>query len=326
MKTRTAWRWNTLLSVLVLVPSLALGQSDPDDPDPGLTAFRAGDFKMAHGLWQVEANMGDPNSQFNLGYLYESGKGVEVDYEAAFTWYNEAAKNECRMAQYNLANLYMAGRGVAVNHDKAIELLAKCVRPGGTCREQIGTMLEYVEQKLTWYSDQGYAAAQYELGSMALDRGDFTSATAWVQKAAQGGHGPAQVALATSYLNGDGIEQDVEKGAQLLFQAMLQHREDAAVLRGAKSTAASAYYAGQIEASERAINAYVWARLVLEDHPESGSFMNTLYGQMAADAMNAMTDGQVGTAFFLSSRWAELFEAGLPGVTEEHLRTLDAPQ
>ena len=326
MKTRIYWVLGTLAIALIVLPLSTMGQDQPGDPDPAATAFRAGDFRKAHDLWQARAYQGDPEAQFNLGYLYETGTGVETDYEVAFNWYNEAAKEECRTAQCNLASLYMTGRGVPVNHGEAIRLFAKCVSPGGTCKGQVGAVREYVEGRLKWYADQDYADAQYQLGSMALDRGDFVNATAWVQKAAQLGHGLAQVALANSYLNGMGVDMDVEQGTQLLFQAMLAHRDDAAVLRGAKTTLAAAYSAGLIETSKPLISAYVWARLALEDYPDTAALPGMMYDRMAGEAKQSMTDGQVGTAFYYASEWSELFAAGLPGVTEEHLRTLTVPQ
>lgn len=326
MTTNKEWRWGALVSVLTLVPSLAISQGDPGDPDPGLAAFGAGDFRKAHDLWQPEARLGDPTSQFYLGYLYETGKGIAMDYGMALYWYNESAKNECRIAECNLGNLYMNGRGAAVNHDEAIRRFSRCIRAGGTCNEHVVKTREFVAQRLTWYADQGYADAQYELAGMAVDRGDFAGAAAWLQKAAQRQHGPAQVALADSYLNGAGIDQDIERGVQLLFQAMVQHRENTAVLRSAKTTLASAYYAGHIDTTKPAISAYIWARLALEEYPETDSLPGMMYDMMATEAKKAMTDGELGTAFFLASRWTELFATGLPGVTEEHLRTLAVPE
>lgn len=326
MKWSNDWVCTVAASVLILLPSLAVGQSETDDPDPGLTAYSAGDFRKAHDLWQSEALTGNPKSQYYLGYLYHTGQGVDVDYDKAFSWYNEAASNQCRVAECNLANLYMNGSGIAVDHGEAIRHFANCVKPGGMCNEQVVRMREYVQERLTWYSAQGYADAEYELASMALDQGDFVNAAAWLHKAAQRGHGPAQVALADSYLNGLGIDRDTEQGAQLLFAAMIEHRDNPAVLRSAKTTLAAAYHAGAIGSTTPAISTYVWARLALEAYPDTDSLPGAIYKQMAVDASNAMTDAEISTALSLASTWSELFTAGLPGVTEEHLQALRLPQ
>ena len=39
----------------------------------------------------VLAEQDDPVSQRNLAYLYESGGGIEQDFDKAFSWYTQAA-------------------------------------------------------------------------------------------------------------------------------------------------------------------------------------------------------------------------------------------
>lgn len=39
----------------------------------------------------VLAKQGDAASQLNLAFLYESGDGVEQDFDKAFSWYTQAA-------------------------------------------------------------------------------------------------------------------------------------------------------------------------------------------------------------------------------------------
>ncbi len=43
----------------------------------------------AHWL-QMAATNGDPRAQIDLGSLYEQGKGVPLDYIAAYMWYKTA--------------------------------------------------------------------------------------------------------------------------------------------------------------------------------------------------------------------------------------------
>ena len=38
------------------------------------------------------AKNGDPEAQYNLGLLYEEGRGVEKDFGKALIWYHQAAK------------------------------------------------------------------------------------------------------------------------------------------------------------------------------------------------------------------------------------------
>jgi hypothetical protein len=123
-----------------------------------------------------------------------------------------------------------------------------------------------------------------------------------------------------------GIDQDVERGAQLMFQAMVQHRENATVLSSAKRTLAMAYRNGNIKTTKPAISTYVWARLALEDYPDKNSIAGMMYDKIENDAVLAMTESELMNAFRLASRWSELLAAGLPGVSVENLRTLRLPQ
>ena len=49
------------------------------DFDKGLAAYKAGDFATALAEWKPLAEQGDASSQFNLGVVYDLGKGVLED-------------------------------------------------------------------------------------------------------------------------------------------------------------------------------------------------------------------------------------------------------
>jgi len=61
-------------------------------------------------------------------------------------------------------------------------------------------------------ADQGYAQAQYNLGTCYLDgigvAKDLVEAVKWHRKAADQGHAPAQYVLGLCYENGDGVAKD----------------------------------------------------------------------------------------------------------------------
>jgi TPR repeat protein len=62
---------------------------------------------------RVRAEKGDAASQFNLGMLYVSGKGVSKDEAEAVRWLRKAAEQDYAEAQFNLGNHYHKGEGVA---------------------------------------------------------------------------------------------------------------------------------------------------------------------------------------------------------------------
>jgi TPR repeat protein len=80
-------------------------------------------------------------TQFNLGLMYQSGRGVARNEATAVTWYQRAADQGYADAQFYLGVAYWNGRGVAQNKATAV----------------------------TWYqraADQGRASAQFYLGVM----------------------------------------------------------------------------------------------------------------------------------------------------------------
>jgi hypothetical protein len=82
-------------------------------------AQTANDFREA-------AKNGDPQMQFNLAVCYFSGNyGVEKDLVEAIYWFTEAANNGLARAQYNLGYFYMNGIGVNIDEAKAIEWYIK---------------------------------------------------------------------------------------------------------------------------------------------------------------------------------------------------------
>ncbi len=71
------------------------------------------------------AELGDMESQYNLGRFYELGEGIKQDYEQAFNWLNKASEQGCLEAMNDLAAFYANGIYVKQNPRKAFELY-KC--------------------------------------------------------------------------------------------------------------------------------------------------------------------------------------------------------
>lgn len=98
--------------------------SDQPEPETGgeqaalqeaQQAFNAQDYAAALAAWRPLAEEGVAEAQYGLGFLYESGWGVDQSYDEAFRWYNRAAQQGHVKAQYNLGVLYRDGRGVSQN-------------------------------------------------------------------------------------------------------------------------------------------------------------------------------------------------------------------
>ena len=83
------WALPRALALTVLLgwssaPLLAAAQ------DPGWEAYQAGDFQAAFNHWKSAAEAGEARAQFNLGTLYDDGRGVERDLSAAMAWWEKA--------------------------------------------------------------------------------------------------------------------------------------------------------------------------------------------------------------------------------------------
>ncbi|MEM1103407.1 MAG: SEL1-like repeat protein, partial [Pseudomonadota bacterium] len=57
------------------------------------------DYAEAARWFEKAANSGLPDSQFNLGVLYEQGRGVNQDHGTAYVWYAIAARSGDRDAE-----------------------------------------------------------------------------------------------------------------------------------------------------------------------------------------------------------------------------------
>ena len=71
----------------------------------GALYFVQGNHKKAIYWYRLSAKKGNANAQFNLGLLYELGRGLLKDRDKAQYWYKLAAAQGHWDAQYNLACL-----------------------------------------------------------------------------------------------------------------------------------------------------------------------------------------------------------------------------
>jgi TPR repeat protein/LysM repeat protein len=141
----------------------------------------------AFRLYQQAADKGLAAAQFNLGMMYELGRGAGVDAAAAFKHYLRAAEQGFAPAQFNVGNMYANGTGVKQ---------------------------DYFEASL-WFrqaADRGIPEAQYNLAlAHELGRGvpkDESAAQRWYRAAAAKQYARAQYNLALMLEEGRGSRPD----------------------------------------------------------------------------------------------------------------------
>jgi hypothetical protein len=153
----------------------------------GEMASNRGDYATALRLWRPLGDQGNAEAQFNLGILYELGRGVPQDDEVAANWYRRAADQGHITAQFYLGIMYANGHSVLRDYAVAVKWTRRA-------------------------ADQGYAPAQAYLGLMYYVGyrvpQDYAVAASWYRKAADQGDVAAQFYLGSMYQDGAGLQQD----------------------------------------------------------------------------------------------------------------------
>ena len=103
----------TTLLLFVLLLCSALAHADPYQS--AVDAYNAGNMQEAFRLFKELAEQGNVDAQYNLGVMYETGKGVPEDDKEAVVWFRKAAEQGFTNAQYNLGWMYAHGKGVPVD-------------------------------------------------------------------------------------------------------------------------------------------------------------------------------------------------------------------
>lgn len=80
--------------------------------EDGVVAFQRGDFRAAFFHWLPVAEFGEPEAQFNLGLMYQTGRGVDANARRSIWWFERAARQGHAEAQLNLCYMYANGDGM----------------------------------------------------------------------------------------------------------------------------------------------------------------------------------------------------------------------
>lgn len=95
------------------------------------TAYVRGDYATAMKTFRWLAVQGYAPAQYELGKMYESGRGVPQDYGKARQWYKLAAEQGDAKAQYKLGELYVTGWGdVPQDYVKARQWYEQAAKQG----------------------------------------------------------------------------------------------------------------------------------------------------------------------------------------------------
>lgn len=109
-------RMKTLVAGLVVGLVLAgcaatgdTGNTTSERFQAGREAWEAGDYSRAFELMIADAQAGNPDAQYTVGYMYYTGQGVQQDEQAAVRWIQRAASNGSERAMRALGKLATIG-------------------------------------------------------------------------------------------------------------------------------------------------------------------------------------------------------------------------
>lgn len=171
-----------------------------------MSQYRAGNFTLALPILRDLATQGVPAAQFTLGEIYQQGRGVDADVNAAVQWIKRAADANYVPAQIALAEHYESGIGVVQDLDMAERWFLKAAASkDGVAQLQLGlyyirlntlTDFERAVSPLQAAAEKGLRDAQYFLGRLYLDgkgvEPDRALAMLWMSRASAQGHITAQ--------------------------------------------------------------------------------------------------------------------------------------
>lgn len=124
------------------------------------------------------AKKGDALAMYEVGRMYERGRGVDQDITKSAQWYKAASDKGQREARARLGILYLEGLGVEQNTKKAAELLISAAQAGVSAAQYyLATMYENgdgvprdSQQALKWYkaaADGGYYQAKARVNELS---------------------------------------------------------------------------------------------------------------------------------------------------------------
>ena len=182
----------------------------------------------------LDAERGDEEAQFRMGLMYEEGRGVAPDAEAAATWYERAARGGHAGAQNNLGLLHYAGRGVPQSFSTAAHWFELAARQGFPQAWTNGAVLKLFGQGVA--QDLGGAREMLELAAEAGDhkassllRSVWTTeeresqvSFRWFLGYAERGLAHAQLQVGLMCLQGQAPDRDSSAGAAWVERAAEQ--------------------------------------------------------------------------------------------------------
>lgn len=209
------------------------GSASPTSCDEGMVRNH---LQKSVSLFEVAAKNGHVQSQYELAYCLQNGKGVAVDIDLAQNYYRLAAEKGHSSSQYALGNI-LECFGDTSNQARIEEAakwyLAAAMQGNELAQSSLGICYLYgkgvhadTSSAFKWFkssAQKGLAAAQNQVGEcLQLGIGtaiDIKEAVHWYKKGAMQHFPPALNNLAVCYQEGRGITRDLDEALRLYMFA-----------------------------------------------------------------------------------------------------------
>ncbi len=123
------------------------------------------------------AKEGKISAMYDVGKLYERGRGTDINLTSAAKWYQKAADAGDAFAKSRLGIMYFEGRGVEQNYKKSLQLLNAAVKKNiPSAQHQLASMYELgtgvaqnLQKAIHWYTQaekNGYYLAEGKLARL----------------------------------------------------------------------------------------------------------------------------------------------------------------
>ena len=209
--------------LLTLIGLTTFGQNSDEIADnlnkQSKEFLSSGEIEKAIPLLKQSAELGNAEAQYNLGYCYQAGAGVEQNQQKAIEWYLKSADLGFNDALYQMMMAYGNGNGVEQDFEKAFSYALKCAEnDDGTCmfnligcyKDGMGTEKD-LDKMLEW---------AIRLGK--LDNPENLAKSGYITS--------ARLELAYMYRDGNEIEQDNFK-SYLWFLIYNEFKKDFSVFQ-----------------------------------------------------------------------------------------------
>jgi len=124
-----------------------------------------------------KAEKGEAKAQYDIGNMYERGKGVLMDQSKAFEWYAKAAQQGHDKAAFKVGFSFLRGQGVNKNFGKALKWLKISASKNnvrayfflGTMHEKGNGIPKNLNTSLSWYQKAlkgGFRLAQERIDAV----------------------------------------------------------------------------------------------------------------------------------------------------------------